>query len=66
MKSMTIMKTMTMEEANKEMTREELLDVLASYHRMIERDNWTYPTYVLGDIFHSIKYVLARNHYYGK
>ena len=54
---------MTMEEANKEMTREELLDVLASYQRMIERDNWTYPTAVLDDIAHSIKYVLARNNY---
>lgn len=57
---------MKMAEENKEMTREKLLDVLASYQRMIERDNWTYPTVVLDDIAQSIKYVLARNNYYGK
>ena len=33
----------------KEPGRSELLDVIASYIRMIERDNYTYPTAALGD-----------------
>ena len=48
----------------KEQTREELLDVIASYLKMIERDDYTYPTAVLCDIKASCKYILERNKYF--
>lgn len=42
-------------------TREQLLDVMASYIRMIEHDNGKYPTVVLDDIKCSITAVLKAN-----
>lgn len=42
-------------------TREQLLDIMSSYLRMIERDNGEYPAVVLDDIAKSIKYVLEKN-----
>ena len=45
------------------MTKAELLDVLASYQRMIQRDHMQHPTVVLDDISHSIKHVLEENKY---
>lgn len=44
-------------------TKETLLDVLSSYHRMIERSGEEYPTVVLGDIKKSIESVLRVNEY---
>lgn len=51
---------------NKSYTREELLKVMASYLRMIERSGEEFPTVVLDDIEKSIKYVLEVNAYDGK
>lgn len=50
-----------MDNRSKKLTREQLLDVLASYQTMIERDNGEYPTVVLDDIKHSIAAVLKMN-----
>ena len=50
---------------NKEYTREQLLNVIASYQRMIERSGTEYPTVVISDIFYSIKAVLDKNNYDG-
>lgn len=47
----------------KEYTREELLGVIASYQRMIERDDGQYPTVVLSDILSSAKYVCKVNNF---
>ncbi len=46
-------------------TKEALLGVLSSYHRMIERSGAEYPTVVLGDIKKSIETVLRVNEYGG-
>lgn len=43
--------------------REQLLDIMSGYLRMIERDNGEYPAVVLDDIAKSIKYVLKKNNY---
>ena len=45
----------------KEYTREQLLDVLKSYLRMINNDNGQYPQVVLSDIQKSIEFVLEQN-----
>lgn len=42
-------------------TKEQLLDIMSSYLRMIKRDNGEYPTVVLDDIEKSIKFVLEKN-----
>lgn len=42
-------------------TRDDLLEVLQGYARMIERDNGQYPAVVLDDIYHSVKHVLKEN-----
>lgn len=42
-------------------TREELLDVMASYLRQIENDNGKHPTAVISDIEASINFVLKMN-----
>lgn len=42
-------------------TREELLDVMASYLRQIENDNGKHPTAVINDIEASINFVLKMN-----
>lgn len=47
----------------KDYSREELLSVLASYKRMIDRDNGEHPTAVLDDISKSIDHVLNENGY---
>ena len=39
-------------------TRDELLEILRSYHRMIERSGNEFPTAVLSDIEKSIEHVL--------
>lgn len=46
---------------NNEYTCEQLLRVLQSYARMIDRDNGQYPKVVLSDIRVSIEYVLKQN-----
>lgn len=45
----------------KQYTVENLLDILNSYTRMIERDNGKYPAVVLDDIYHSIQCVLKES-----
>jgi hypothetical protein len=47
-------------------TADQLLNILESYSRMIERDQGNYPAVVLDDIHHSIKSVLeeARKNVY--
>lgn len=47
-----------------EQTKEELLDIIASYVRMIDNDQYNYPAAVLGDIKASALYILERNKYY--
>ena len=42
-------------------TREELLDVMASYLRQIENDNGKHPAAVINDIEASISFVLKMN-----
>lgn len=54
------MKYRTME---KSYTREDLLEVLASYDRMIDRNAKEYPTACLSDIQASIQFVLEANQY---
>ena len=49
---------------NNEQSRETLLDLIASYLRMIEHDDGKYPSAVLNDIKASAEYVLKRNNYY--
>ena len=51
---------------NRQYTREELLAVLASYDRMIDRNAKEYPTVCLSDIQASIHAVLGRNNYEDK
>ena len=51
---------------NRQYTREELLAVLASYDRMIDRNAKEYPTVCLSDIQASIHTVLGRNNYEDK
>lgn len=52
---------------NTQYTREQLLDVIHSYLRQIERNGNEYPTVVLDDIAKSIQFVLDKNNYtYGK
>lgn len=48
---------------NRQYTREELLAVLASYDRMIDRNAKEFPTVCLSDIQASIQVVLGRNNY---
>jgi len=50
----------------KEYTREELLDIIGSYMRMIERDDGEYPLAVLSDIQASANSVLKANNYQGR
>jgi hypothetical protein len=45
----------------KQYTAENLLDILASYVRMIERDNEEHAAVILDDIYHSIKFILKEN-----
>lgn len=47
----------------REYTRLDLIGILQSYRRMIERDNGQFPAVVLDDIYHSILIILARNGY---
>lgn len=47
-------------------TKEVLLDVLASYLRLIARNREEFPTVVLDDLYVSIKHVLMANEYNGK
>lgn len=47
----------------KSYTREELLEVLASYDRMIDRNAKKYPTVCLSDIQASIQFVLGVSQY---
>ena len=42
-------------------TREQLIDILSSYLRQIERDNGNYPAVVLNDIKSSIIAVLRED-----
>lgn len=42
-------------------TRDQLLDVLESYARMIERNRATYPTVLIDDLDKSIQHVLKQN-----
>lgn len=44
-------------------TREQLLEVMAGYARMIDRNGGQYPSVVLDDIRKSINAVLATNEY---
>lgn len=44
-------------------TREQLLEVLAGYDRMIDRNAKEYPTVCLSDIQASIQFVLEANQY---
>ena len=44
----------------KEYTAAELLDILAGYKRMIERDNGQYPAVILDDIHKSIIHILSK------
>lgn len=44
-------------------TREQLLDVMSGYLRMIKRDNSEFPVIILDDIAKSIEYVLEKNCY---
>lgn len=44
-------------------TREELLEVIAGYSRMIQRSGKDFPTVVLDDIQKSIQFVLKINCY---
>lgn len=45
---------------NKELTREQLIDILKSYVRMIERNGADYPTVTISDLNASLHSVLAR------
>jgi hypothetical protein len=45
------------------MEKETLLKILASYYKLIQRDNGKHPTVVLDDIEKSIKHVLKQNNY---
>ena len=45
---------------NKELTREQLIDILKSYIRMIDRNGADYPTACLSDLNASLHSVLAR------
>lgn len=47
-------------------TAEQLLDVIASYYRMIQRSGAEYPAVVLDDIQKSIVHVLNKNGYNGR
>ena len=47
-------------------TADQLLNVLASYQRLIERNGKEYAVVTLDDIAHSIKSVLEANDYQGK
>lgn len=47
-------------------TAEQLLDVLGSYFRMIQRSGEEYPAVVLDDIQKSIVHVLNKNGYNGR
>ena len=49
---------------NDEQSRETLLDIIASYVRMIDFAGGDYPVVVLDDIRASAEYVLKRNNYY--
>ena len=44
----------------KELTKEELIDIMESYVRMINRNGREYPTVVLSDLNASLCSVLAR------
>lgn len=44
-------------------TREQLLDIMSSYLRMIKRDGCEYSEIVLDNIAKSIQYVLEKNNY---
>ena len=48
---------------NKPYTREQLLDILAAYRRMIRRSGAEFPTVVIDDIEKSITHVLKVNNY---
>lgn len=47
-------------------TADRLLDVIASYYRMIQRSGAEYPAVVLDDIQKSIVHVLNKNGYNGR
>lgn len=47
-------------------TKDQLLDVLASYYRMIQRSGAEFPTVVIDDIEKSIIHVLKKNDYNGR
>jgi hypothetical protein len=45
---------------SKELTREQLIDILESYVRMIARNGADYPTATLSELYASLHSVLAR------
>ena len=47
--------------AEKGYSKEDLLNILVCYYRMIKRDNGQYPGAVIDDLRVSIEYVLEKN-----